>query len=47
MATNIQEEIEDRTFLSLIRRNTERRDWVVVRVLFYDWGLVLESRDND
>lgn len=42
---NIQHNIEDKTFLSLIKRYTRKRDWEMVRALFRDYGRILLDRE--
>lgn len=40
----VQENMEDKTFSTLIRRYTRKRDWTFVQALFNDYGRVLEDR---
>lgn len=44
---NPQHNIEDKTFTSLIKKFTRRRDWEMVRALFFDYGKVLEVRAEE
>jgi hypothetical protein len=42
---NIQYNIEDKAFLSLIKRYTRKRDWEMVEALFFDYGRILLDRE--
>lgn len=44
---NIQRNIEDKTFKSLIKKFTRLRDWEMVRSLFHTYGRVLEARESE
>lgn len=46
-STTVQHRIEDRTFHTLIKRYTERRDWEMVTALNRDFGKILEDRENE
>jgi hypothetical protein len=44
--SDVQANIEDKTFKVLIKRYTAKRDWSMVGRLFYDYGMVLEDRET-
>lgn len=44
---NIQHNIEDKTFRSLIKRYLKERDLEFVRRLLDDYGRVLEDREKE
>lgn len=45
--SNIQQNIEDKTFKSLIKRLTREREWSRLSVMFAAYGIALEERDKE
>lgn len=45
--SNIQQNIEDKTFKGLIKKYAKKRMWEQLRATFEVYGFVLEERDKE